>query len=56
MRKVRIIAGRVHDESEEIEIIIEVIEGVETYTPDIQLEAIWFDANKLYSFLERNNQ
>ena len=47
MKETRIVATAIHNETEELEVIIEVTEGVETFTPVTDLYSVWINTGEL---------
>ena len=47
MRQVRIVAAVPHNDSGELEVVLEVTHGSETFSPTTELKSIWIDSDKL---------
>ncbi len=47
MRQVRIVAAVPHNDSQELEVILEITLGAETFNSTTELKSIWIDSDRL---------
>jgi hypothetical protein len=53
MKKVRIVAAVPHNDSDELEVILETREQITQFTTETVLHSVWLDAHKLLDMVHK---